>query len=52
LFFINLSLQSGQRVVDLYEDLRDGENLVALLEVLSQELLVVNVLQTSLVHVA
>ncbi|XP_015788889.1 dystonin isoform X3 [Tetranychus urticae] len=31
--------KANRRVVDLYEDLRDGENLVSLLEVLSQEIL-------------
>ncbi|XP_074600372.1 dystonin-like protein short stop isoform X2 [Brevipalpus obovatus] len=31
--------QGGRRVVDLYEDLRDGENLISLLEVLAQEII-------------
>lgn len=34
------SLQSQRHVTDLYEDLRDGHNLISLLEVLSGETLV------------
>lgn len=34
------SLQSQRQVTDLYEDLRDGHNLISLLEVLSGETLV------------
>lgn len=34
------SLQSQRHVSDLYEDLRDGHNLISLLEVLSGESLV------------
>ena len=33
-------LQAGRRVVDLFEDLRDGHNLISLLEVLAQDTLV------------
>jgi hypothetical protein len=39
-FFVTLSLQASKRVVDLFEDLRDGDNLISLLEVLSGENLV------------
>ena len=34
------SLQAGRNVRDLFEDLRDGHNLLSLLEVLSGEILV------------
>ncbi|XP_046365478.2 microtubule-actin cross-linking factor 1-like isoform X10 [Haliotis rufescens] len=32
-------LKAGRRIVDLYEDLRDGHNLISLLEVLAHEIL-------------
>ena len=35
-----LYLQAGRNVRDLFEDLRDGHNLLSLLEVLSGEILV------------
>lgn len=38
IFFV--PTQADRRVVDLYEDLRDGHNLISLLEVLSGETLV------------
>lgn len=37
---LSLSWQANRRVDDLYEDLRDGHNLISLLEVLSGERLV------------
>jgi len=39
-FIVNYLLQAKQRVVNLFEDLRDGNSLISLLEVLSQEPLV------------
>ena len=39
-FFLFISLQIGRRVDDQFEDLRDGHNLVSLLEVLSGDHLV------------
>lgn len=45
--FLALPPQAQRHVTDLYEDLRDGHNLISLLEVLSGETLVsVGVLQT------
>lgn len=35
-----LSFQAQRHITDLYEDLRDGHNLISLLEVLSGETLV------------
>ena len=35
-----LSVQAQRHITDLYEDLRDGHNLISLLEVLSGEMLV------------
>jgi hypothetical protein len=37
---INFVVQAGRNVRDLFEDLRDGHNLLSLLEVLSGEILV------------
>lgn len=40
--------QSQRHVVDLYEDLRDGHNLISLLEVLSGETLVSTAVKSDL----
>ena len=40
LFFTTLCFQAGRNVRDLFEDLRDGHNLLSLLEMLSGEILV------------
>ena len=37
MFFVFISFQRGLRIHDLFEDLRDGHNLISLLEVLSGE---------------
>lgn len=39
-FFVLFSLQVRKHINDLYEDLRDGHNLITLLEVLSGDTLV------------
>lgn len=40
IYFLHLSVQVRKHVNDLYEDLRDGHNLISLLEVLSGDTLV------------
>ena len=45
------SFQAGRNVRDLFEDLRDGHNLLSLLEVLSGEILVrIKVFQSKLIR--